>query len=176
MMMMMILCDKCFESSHVRCASLSNQLFLQSKNKLNSWTCQCSIISVLPFNREQDLEHCFGDTPTSDENYLYEATATDPHFQALESPPKNLKVVHLNTQSMASTFDELVLTRDSIKEYPFDVVTMSETWLKNNSLSLQHVTIPGYSCEFRNRESVKGGGGGGIGAYIPKNQSLNTYG
>ncbi|CAB4000880.1 Hypothetical predicted protein [Paramuricea clavata] len=61
---------------------------------------------------------------------------------------------------MVSTFDELVLT---IKEYPFDVVTMSETWLKNNSLLLQHVTIPGYSCEFRNRESVKGGG---VGAYI----------
>ena len=61
---------------------------------------------------------------------------------------------------MVLTFDELLLT---VKEYPFDVITMSETWLKNNELLLQHVTIPGYSCEFRNRESIKGGG---VGAYI----------
>jgi hypothetical protein len=30
---------------------------------------------------------------------------------------------------MVSSFDELVLL---IKEYPYDVITMSETWLKNN--------------------------------------------
>ena len=39
---------------------------------------------------------------------------------------------------------------------------MSETWLKDNELFLQHVTIPGYNCEFRNRESIKGDG---VGAY-----------
>ena len=60
---------------------------------------------------------------------------------------------------MVSTFDELL----TVKEYPFDVITMSETWLKNNELLLQHVTIPGYSSEFRNRESIKGGG---VSAYI----------
>ena len=38
---------------------------------------------------------------------------------------------------MVSTFDEPLLT---VKEYPFDVITMSETWLKNNELLLQHVT------------------------------------
>ena len=38
--------------------------------------------------------------------------------------------------------DELLAT---IKECPFDIVTMSETWLKDNPLRLQYVTIPGYS-------------------------------
>ena len=119
-------------------------------------------MSALPFYREHDIEHCLGDTATPEENAndRYGATADDPHLEALHSYTKHLKVMHLNTQSMVSTFDELVLT---IKEYPFDVITMSETWLKNNPLLLQHVTIPGYSCEFRNRESLKGGG---VGVYI----------
>ena len=56
-----------------------------------------------------------------------------------------------NTQSMVSSFDELVLT---IQQYPFDVISMSETWLKDNSLLLQHVTLPGYSCEFRHCKSI----------------------
>ena len=81
-------------------------------------------------------------------------------FNLLPKSSKHLKVMHQNTQSMVSTFDELVLT---IKEYFFDVITMSETWLKDNLLLLQHVTIPGYSCEFRNRESLKGSR---VGVYI----------
>lgn len=36
---------------------------------------------------------------------------------------------------MVSTFDKLLVI---IEEYPFDIVTMSETWLKDN----RNVTIP----------------------------------
>ena len=68
--------------------------------------------------------------------------------------------MHLNTKSMVSAFDELLL---KIKQYPFDVISMSETWLKENPLLLKHVTILGYNCEFRSRNSIRGGG---VGAYI----------
>ena len=44
-----------------------------------------------------------------------------------------------------------------------DVITLSETWLKNNPALLEYTAIPGYSSVFRNRESIKGGG---VGAYI----------
>ena len=44
-----------------------------------------------------------------------------------------------------------------------DVITLSETWLKNNPALLRYVSVPGYSAAFRNRESIKGGG---VGAYI----------
>ena len=80
--------------------------------------------------------------------------------QSLIMRPKHIKVMHFNTQSMASAFDELLLT---IEQYPFDVISMSETWLKDNPLLLNHVTIPGYNCEFRSRDSIRGGG---VGAYI----------
>ena len=68
--------------------------------------------------------------------------------------------MHLNTQSMVSAFGELLLT---IKQYPFNVISMSETWPKDNPLLLNHVTIPGYNSEFRSRNSIRGGG---VGAYI----------
>ena len=84
----------------------------------------------------------------------------DEHLQSLIMRPKHLKVMHLNTKSMVSAFDELLL---KIKQYPFDVISMSETWLKENPLLLKHVTILGYNCEFRSRNSIRGGG---VGAYI----------
>ena len=40
---------------------------------------------------------------------------------------------------------------------------MSETWLKDNSLLLQHVFIPGYELCYNNHNKCRGGG---VGAYI----------
>ena len=44
-----------------------------------------------------------------------------------------------------------------------DVITLSETWFKNNPALLEYVSVRGYSAVFRNRDSIKGGG---VGAYI----------
>ena len=61
---------------------------------------------------------------------------------------------------MTSTFDDLLLV---IRTYCFDIVTLCETWLKDNPQLLNHVFISGYGHEFRNREQIRGGG---VGAYI----------
>ena len=47
-----------------------------------------------------------------------------------------------------------------LMRYKFDVITLSETWLKDNALLLQHVNIPGYKVEFANRPNERGGGVG----------------
>ena len=52
--------------------------------------------------------------------------------------------MHLNTQSMTSTIDDLLLV---IRTYGFDIVTLSETWLKDNPQLLNHVSISGYGHE-----------------------------
>ena len=39
-----------------------------------------------------------------------------------------LKIMHLNTQPMVSTFNELLLT---VNSYPLDIVALSETWLRD---------------------------------------------
>ena len=87
-----------------------------------------------------------------------DSTLVDEHHSALSEISRQLLLCHINTQSMVSSFDELVRT---IKEYPFDFVTMSETQFKDNPLRLQYVTIPGYSQVFRDRFR-----GGGVGAYL----------
>ena len=66
--------------------------------------------------------------------------------------------MHLNIQCMTSTFDELLLL---LTNYPFNIVTLSETWLKDNDLLLQHVSIPGFIANYRNQQQCKGGGVGG---------------
>ena len=84
----------------------------------------------------------------------------DEHLHVLQEGPHQLRIFHINTQSMASSFDELLATID---EYPFDIATMSETWLKDNPLLLQFVTIPSYSHVLRNHNKIRGGG---VGAYL----------
>ena len=59
---------------------------------------------------------------------------------------------------MTSTFDELSLL---ISDYPFDIVALSETWLKNNHLLLNHVSRPVYVATYCIRDVCKGGGVGG---------------
>ena len=84
----------------------------------------------------------------------------DTHLEALNNKDKQMKIMHINTQSMISTFDGLLMT---LRQYPFDFISMSETWLKNNPVLLQHVNIPGYCNAFRNRDEIKGGE---VGVYV----------
>ena len=54
---------------------------------------------------------------------------------------------------MSSTFDEFQLM---LYQHPFDIITLSETWLRNDSNLLQYVQIPGYSLCYKNREERRG--------------------
>ena len=60
-----------------------------------------------------------------------------------------LRIAHLNKQSMSSTFDELQVM---LYQHPFDIITLSETWLRNDTNLLQYVQIPGYSFCYKNRD------------------------
>ena len=74
-----------------------------------------------------------------------------------------LKIMHLNTQSMVSTFNELLLT---VNSYPLDIVALSATWLREQPQLLDYVSIPGFVTEFLIREGIRGGG---VGIYIREN-------
>ena len=103
------------------------------------------------------------DIPDLDELQQYDTSIqqSDTNIcSILDQYPKHLKIMHLNTQSMVSMFNEFLLL---VTQYSFDVFTLSETWLKNNPYLLEYVTIPGYSALFRNRDVIMGGG---VGVYI----------
>ena len=57
-----------------------------------------------------------------------------------------------------SSFEEFKLM---LHNYKFDVVALSETWLKNNPLLIEHVAIENFEIEYNNRDKIRGGGVGG---------------
>lgn len=66
-----------------------------------------------------------------------------------------LKISHINIRSIVNKMDSLKLL---LKDKPFDIITISETWLKP-SIPDCEVTIPGYSCVRQDRMGGKNGGG-----------------
>ena len=148
------ICSVCFDVTHVKCSKILNPKHVLSSVP-KEWVCPQCTVTVLPFyNHNLSLSNtsCTSESPMTEDT-----TLVDEHLSALSERSRQFRLCHINTQSMVSSFDELLAT---IKEYPFDIVTISETWLKDNPLRLQYVTIPGYSQVFRNRDRFRGGGGG----------------
>ena len=67
---------------------------------------------------------------------------------------RGLKVAHLNMRSVYPKLDSLKLW---LLNQPFDVFTVSETWLKP-SITDNEIQIPGYSCVRSDRLHKTGGG------------------
>ena len=61
---------------------------------------------------------------------------------------------------MSSTFDEFQVM---VYHHTFDIITLSETWLRNDTNLLQYVQTPAYSFRYKNRDEWRGGG---VGMYI----------
>ena len=61
---------------------------------------------------------------------------------------------------MSSTFDEFQFM---INQTKFDVIALSETWLKNDKHLLEYVRLPGYEFAYRNQDEKRGGD---VGIYI----------
>ena len=76
-------------------------------------------------------------------------------MEILSRSSNHLRLCHINCQSLLSTFDEFVHLTST---YTFDILTLSETWLQNNTHQIAHVQIPGYSLVFKNRCEKRGGG------------------
>ena len=75
----------------------------------------------------------------------------------LDQNRNRTSIAHLNTHCLSSTFDEFHVM---LNEYQFDIITMSETWLKDNQKLLDYVDIPGSNLEYANRDNKRGGGAG----------------
>ena len=150
------LCEVCILFTHARCSGAACTNLKQIRADMPvTWTCDRCTLSTLPFHACPELD-------TTVVSHVDE-TITDEIHEILNSNNNQLKVMHLNTQSMMSTFNEFLLTT---KTYPMDVALLSETWLRNHKELLDHVAIEGYVTEFRHREVTKGGG---VGAYIKDN-------
>ena len=78
-------------------------------DKPQDWVCTKCQITTPPFFNCQQKEFL---NVILDNNIVNNSpeNSTDQHLEALTSKSKQLKLMHLNTQSMVSTFDELLVT------------------------------------------------------------------
>ena len=120
------------------------------------WICSFCIQSVLPFYKVRDFHTLDSSIHSDYETIEYQ----NKHLHVLKTHHCYPSVAHLNTESLPSSYDEFSY---KMNKYEFDIVALSETWLKNNKTQLEYVQIDGYKSEFKNRESKSGGG---VGFYI----------
>ena len=73
---------------------------------------------------------------------------------------RNTEVLSPKYRTMSSTFDEFQFM---INQTNFDVIALSETWLKNDKHVLEYVRLPGFEFAYRIRDEKIGGG---VGIYI----------
>ena len=130
----------------------------------------CSDLNYEPFKCTENNNYfmCDGINPDSNmhsnicvNSLYYTESEFNEHFKFKQKGCSNFSLVHFNCRSMASNFDKL---KDSVKglDFPFDVIAVSETWLKDNDTNSSY-SIDGYSsfqCSRLNKT------GGGVALYI----------
>ena len=109
-----ITCCGCIGSFHLKCSGLTASS--------STWLCSNCLGFALPFYKCSEAK-MLDDT-------LDLSTPLDPglDIHLLCSNSGQLKIMHLNTQFMVSTFNELLFV---VNSYPLDIITLSETWLRD---------------------------------------------
>lgn len=112
-----VACEVCFGQQHMKCTDLNVKGFA------SAWTCPKCLLSVLPFFNCPYL-----DTLEELDDSALDITSLQ-ISEILRKHPKDLSIMHFNTQSMVSSFNEFQVL---VSQLPMDIITMSETWLRNN--------------------------------------------
>ena len=141
-------CSVCHDRVHLKCVSS------KSKQTINDWICTSCLHTVLPFFNQIDLDTSVQSTSSQDSEHINQ------HLDILKQHKCHTSIAHINVQSLLSTFDAFSLMMNT---YNFDIVALSETWLKESHHLQNYVQINGYNATFKNRENKKGGG---VGLYI----------
>ena len=137
-----LICEVCKDFTHARCAVSAVICKALRANEPRVWTCPKCSLTEMPFYGQKDLQN------TSVLSDCASLPEEDGHLNALHERFKHLKIMHINTQCMVSTCDNLRLV---IERFGYDIITMSETWLKDNQLLLDHLAILGYVHAFNHR-------------------------
>ena len=132
----------CNDLYHAACTG-DQDLKLITAGKPHEWTCLRCELTKLPFFKchQDDIISQYVDDDLTCGQIAAPSSAvndSDIHLQSLVSRANQVRIAHLKTQSMVSSFGELQAT---LAEYPINILTMSETWLKNNPHLLSYVAI-----------------------------------
>ena len=134
-------CQECSKtvkanSKHLLCIHYNNLVYLKcigtnSTKRLkvirsatvDIWICyRCYLKELLFFNTQNLSEETISITDQTIQKNV--------HSKALETNRSHLSIALRNTQCMSSTFDEFQVM---LYQHPFDITTLSETWLRNDT-------------------------------------------
>ena len=125
----------CTHHNHLTHLHFTNKItgsFRQQKCEREGFFFYASI--EVPFDKVRDE---LDTNVERDENYTKE------HLEKLDELNKH-NICHQNTKSMSSTFGEFQFM---INQTNFDVITLSEAWLKNDKYLIEYVILSGYEIE-----------------------------
>ena len=117
-----ILCVKCNSWAHVRCGDVPDEIFCSSED----WTCGSCLMSELPFHSEDYIIDCKSVDNESVSVYAFRKVDIDRNETVNFPTKRGMKLAHLNMRSIRNKIDELRLL---LKDNPYDIFTMPETWL-----------------------------------------------
>ena len=144
-------CERCFYLTHINCTNISKSQQKQHTAKsAHKWTCYDCTLSLLPFSKQRDVK-----SERSIEDHFLNT-----HKNNLLNNKHLLKILHLNCQSVASTFIEFEAMN---YECNFDILALSETWLTENQNLLDYVELSGHDLYYNNTENKRRGG---VAAYV----------
>ena len=149
-----LMCIHCKSLVHLQCSTLKAILMIKNSRKAHEWVCESCHFKEPPFSGLREFHEI---TATKINSIDYENI----HVSNFNGYRKNLSIRHSSTQSMVSSFDEFNVM---LPEHPFDILTLSETLLKDDVNLLNYVQIPDYKFIYKNRNER---------VYVPKIQ-LNT--
>ena len=145
-----LMCEDCKLLVHLNCADVN--LTIENSKIARLWICHACTLRELPLHHQDVLP--MNKKEVAAENYI------NAHVTKLQELKTHISICHLNTQLMTPTFDEFQFI---VNESKFDIITLSETWLKNDKHLLEYVNLPGYKSSNKNRDEKRGGG---VGVYI----------
>ena len=123
-----------------------------------------------------DIDTTLGDLDLIDHHCLYYSPDEFNKLPTLNSPNKHnassvaqdntylnnyLGLLHVNARSLNKNFHSLEILLSSIKQFPFSIIGITETWLNSNSPPLFHLQ----NYEFFRADRAQGKGGG-VGMYV----------
>ena len=73
----------------------------------------------------------------------------------LNEHTNHTSIVHLNAQCLSISIDKFNV---QLNTHGFDIVSISEMWLKENKDLINYIQIPGYESIYNNKEHSRDGG------------------
>ena len=145
-----LLSNYCLELTDVTCSNLATEM----KNKITSaapinWACTSCLFNKLPFKNCRTISKT---AESFEPRNLYEQCQISEQFQ---HDKFSFKIIHLNMRTLMPSFPEFTAL---VNNYPFDLYTLSETWLTSNTHQIDHIKISILQFLNHNRSNKKGNG------------------